>query len=217
MPVGPTGCEGNHAGRADSAWFLGASFGMFTSELRFSDGTEPDITEQSVVASGGYRWAGGWSARVAAGAVLGGTLEHGGRAHDVGAGWMAAAGLSRSFPLGERWFVSGNVTAGVSSTSTTEQQAGSMSEAVSLAAVDVRLGVLAGVTLWQRWSPYVLARGFGGPVLWTLDGEDITGSDQHHYQLGVGSTVALPWSLTLLVDASVVGERAVSLGLSAEL
>lgn len=190
---------------------------MFTSELRFSDDTEPEITEQSLVASGGYRWGTGWSVRVAAGAVLSGKLEHDGRVHDVGAGWMAAAGLSRSWRFGERWFVSGSLTAGVSSTSTTEQQAGAMSERVGLTATDLRLGVLAGVTLWQRWSPYLLARGFGGPVLWALDGEDINGSDQHFFQLGVGSSVALPWRLTLLVDASLLGERAFSLGLSAEL
>jgi hypothetical protein len=44
--------------------------GAFTSELRFEDDTEPEITETSLVVSGGYRWGPGWSARLTAGAVM---------------------------------------------------------------------------------------------------------------------------------------------------
>lgn len=166
-----------------------------------------------MVASGGYRWGQGWSARLAAGAVLGGSLAHDGRTHDVGTGWLVAASLARSVTFAGRGFVAGSVTAGVSSTST-EEGAG-MSE--RLTAGDVRLGVLAGVTLWERLSPYALARAFGGPVMWTLDGDDITGTDQHHYQLGLGVNASLPWDLSALVDVSLLGERAVSIGVSAEL
>ena len=195
---------------------MGASFGAFTSELRFDDESEPSITETSLVASGGYRWGAGWSVRLAAGAVLGGSLELGGSTYDVEPGWLVAAGVSRIFTFAGRWFVSGSVTAGVSSTSTRADAPGAMD--ASLTAGDVRLGVIAGVTLWERLSPYVLARAFGGPVMWTLGGADITGSDQHHYQLGVGASASLPWwNLSVLVDGSLLGERALSLGISAEL
>lgn len=210
------GCEGNHAERPERAWFVGASFGAFTSELRFDDESEPSITETSLVASGGYRWGDGWSVRLAAGAVLGGSLELGGSTYDVEPGWLVVAGVSRSFTFSERWFVSGSVTAGVSSASTRADAPGGMD--ASLTAGDVRLGVIAGVTLWERLSPYVLARAFAGPVMWTLGGEDITGSDQHHYQLGVGASVSLPWwSASVVVDGSLLGERALSIGVSAEL
>lgn len=184
--------------------------------LRFDDDSEPSITETSLVASGGYRWGDGWSVRLAAGAVLGGSLELGGSTYDVEPGWLVVAGVSRSFTFSERWFVSGSVTAGVSSASTRADAPGGMD--ASLTAGDVRLGVIAGVTLWERLSPYVLARAFAGPVMWTLGGEDITGSDQHHYQLGVGTSVSLPWwSASVVVNGSLLGERALSIGISAEL
>lgn len=216
-PVGPTGCEGNHEERPERAWSLGASVGAFATDLRFEDDTEPDITETSLVVSGGYRWGAGWSARLAAGAVLAGTLEHDGRTHEVGTGWLVAASLSRSFPFAERWFVAGSITAGFSSTSTEEDLAAGMGERVDLTAMDVRLGAIVGVTLWDRLSPYALARAFGGPVMWTLDGAEITGSDQHHYQLGLGLSASLPWNLSAMLDASVLGERALSIGITAEL
>lgn len=217
-PVGPTGCEGTYQSRPERAWFLGASFGAFASELRFDDDTtEPDITESSLVASGGYRWGQGWSARLAAGAVLAGTIEHDGRTHEVGTGWLVAASLSRSFTFAERWFAAGSITAGFSSTSTEEDLGAGMGERVDLAAGDVSLGVIAGATLWERVSPYALARAFGGPVLWTLDDADITGTDQHHYQLGLGVNASLPWDLSALVDVSLLGERSLSIGVTAEL
>jgi hypothetical protein len=169
------------------------------------------------VASGGYRWGEGWSARLAAGAVLAGTLEHDGRTHEVGTGWVVAGSVSRSFTFAEQWFAAGSVTAGFSSTSTREDLGASMGESVDLMSADVRLGVIAGVTLWERLSPYAQARAFGGPVLWKLDGEDITGSDQHHYQLGLGMSAMLPWDLGAMVDVSLLGERALSIGVSAEL
>lgn len=195
---------------------MGASFGAFTSELRFDDDSEPSITETSLVASGGYRWGKGWSVRLAAGAVLGGSLELGDSTHDVAPGWLVVAGVSRNVTFAGRWFVSGSVTAGVSSTRTREDAPGAMD--ARLSAGDVRLGVIAGVTLWERLSPYLLARAFGGPVMWTLGGEDITGSDQHHYQLGAGASASLPWwNASVLVDGSVLGERALSIGVSAEL
>jgi hypothetical protein len=59
-------------------------------------------------------------------------------------------------------------------------------------------------------SPYLLARGFAGPVSWTLDGMDVTGQDKHHYQLGAGASLALPGNTMLQVDVSALGERSLS-------
>lgn len=149
--------------------------------------------------------------------MLGGSLELGGTTYDVEPGWLVAAAVSRSFAFAERWFVAGSITAGASSAST-RVDAGVMDETATITAIDVRLGVIAGVTLWERLSPYVLARAFGGPVFWSLAGEEIRGSDQYHYQLGLGANASLPWwNLSVLVDGSVLGERALSIGVSAEL
>ncbi|WP_428266039.1 hypothetical protein [Haliangium sp.] len=194
---------------------MGASYGFFSSDLSFDNDIEPAISQQMLLAAGGYRWGAGWSVRGSAGAILGGTIEHGDRRHDVATGWAAVAAVSKNWSFGGRYFAAGSFSLGVSSTSTREDAPGAMD--VDLTAFDARLGALAGVTLWQRVSPYVQARAFGGPVMWSLDGEDTTGSDQYHFQLGLGTSVSLPWDLSVLVDGSFLGERALSVGVSAEL
>jgi hypothetical protein len=156
-----------------------------------------------------------WSVRVAAGAILGGTIIHDQRTHDVSPGWLTTVSGSRQWRFGvaELWFASASVTLGMSRAKTQETTGGMEGESVSLGAADFRVGALAGLTLAERYSPYVLVRGFGGPVSWQLDGQDITGTDQHHYQLGAGMTVQLPFAATVLVDASFLGERSLSVGL----
>lgn len=87
---------------------------------------------------------------------------------------------------------------------------------MSLVAVDFRLGVMAGRT-FGAVSPYVLARGFGGPVSWTLDGMDVSGTDTHHYQVGAGASFATDGGLAVSLDVSALGEQAASLGMSLRL
>jgi hypothetical protein len=108
------------------------------------------------------------------------------------------------------WFVTGTVGLSASRATTIEQQ---MTAKVSIIATDLRLGVMAGRRLGIV-SPYVLARGFGGPVWWSVDGEDVTGTDTHKYQLGAGASVTLRSGLALLVDVAALGERSASLGMS---
>ena len=60
----------------------------------------------------------------------------------------------------------------------------------------------------------MLARGFGGPVSWTLDGESVTGTDTSKFQLGAGANVALPGELSMQLDVAALGERSISLGAS---
>ena len=73
------------------------------------------------------------------------------------------------------------------------------------------------VRTFGAFSPYLLARAFAGPVLWNWDGEDITGTDTHHFQLGAGASVSIGPRVTLLVDLAALGERAASLGMAVNL
>lgn len=212
-PVGPTGCEGSYESDTAKNWFASASYGLFASELQFN-GTgniQPEIFEQMVVAAAGRQIADAWSVRLAAGAIVDGMLSHDGRDHDVGTGWLVSASGARKWSFGQRFFATATLTLGFSSTSTVETGA---NETVSLTAADARLGALVGATLADRFAPYVLARAFGGPVSWQVDGQDIVGSDRHHYQLGVGASVRLPLNASALVDASFLGERSLSVGVS---
>jgi hypothetical protein len=198
-------------------WFVSASYGVFRSELRFTGSVEPDIAEQMVVVAAGRQLPRAFSVRLAAGAIVDGTLSHDGRSHDVAAGWLVSASAARKWTFGpsQRFFATASLTAAWSSTHTRETMDGAGApDSIGLTAGDMRVGALVGVTLADRVAPYLLARGFGGPVSWQVDGRDITGTDQHHYQLGAGASVRLPFDASALVDASVLGERSLSIGLS---
>jgi len=105
--------------------------------------------------------------------------------------------------------VTGSLGAGASRTTTRESGGASH----SLVGIDVlRVGAMAGRTFGPV-SPYVMARGFGGPVLWTLDGMDVTGTDTSKFQLGAGVS-ATTSGLSFLLDVSALGERSASFGMS---
>lgn len=188
---------------------MGATYGFFQTRLAHPDGISlrEDVTS---VAFG--RRLGEYTLHGNVGAVLGGSLETLGRTFDIGPGWLGNVSLARRWLLGEdrSWFVTGSLTVGASSAPTRE--AGIRGEDIT--ALDLRLGVIGGVTLWQLVSPYLLARAFSGPVLWARDGEEIRVGDLYHYNLGAGMSLRLPWNVIALVDVSALGERSLSLGMS---
>jgi hypothetical protein len=178
--------------------------------VKFDEGTF-ELTEQAATAFAGYSMASGWSIRVSLGALLDGTLA-GDSTHDLHTGVVGAVGVARQWTLGDGyWFINGSAGVSIAATSTHEMGA---TDDPRLIAGDVRVGVMAGRTFAQIWSPYVLARAFGGPVSWTLAGNDTVGSDTRHFQLGVGLSIATELGLTIVADISLLGEQAASLGVS---
>lgn len=164
-----------------------------------------------MTASAGYAWPARWSVRAAIGMLLDGDLEGAGRTHDIGPGVVAAASVAKQWAFGD-WFVIGTFGVGASRTETVEDRPGAAHQ--SLIATDLfRLGGTAGRTFGML-SPYLLARGFGGPVFWSLDDEDVRGSDIHHFQLGGGASLTTASGLSILVDVAALGERSVSLGMA---
>lgn len=75
-------------------------------------------------------------------------------------------------------------------------------------AADVRAGVSVGWLLWDRFTPYVTTRVFGGPVFWRGQ----TGTDQFHFQLGAGFVLGLPGGFDLVAECVPLGEQALSAG-----
>ena len=57
-----------------------------------------------------------------------------------------------------------------------------------------------GTTLWDAFSPYVLARIFGGPVFWRYAGQAVTGTDVYHYQFGAGFALSLARTVDVFVE-----------------
>jgi len=75
---------------------------------------------------------------------------------------------------------------------------------------DIRPGFVGSLGASRQWR-------FGGPVSWVVAGEDVTGSDVHHFQLGAGVSVALPSGPSAVLDLSLAGEQSASLGVSWQL
>lgn len=141
--------------------------------------------------------------------MLDGALDGDGRTHDIGPGIVLAAAVAKQWERGA-WFVTGSL--GAAAARVTTREAGG--DRTALVAVDVlRVGVQAGRAFGPA-RPYVLARAFGGPVWWRLDGADRTGTDIHHYQLGVGGSVTTRAGLSLSIDLAALGERSATLGAS---
>ncbi len=181
--------------------------------VRFGD-DELELSEQAATAFAGYSTPDGWSVRVALGALLDGRLQRDQMAgtYDLERGLVAAVGLARHWALGDgQWFITGSAGISVAATSTHELGA---TDDPSFVAGDGRVGMIAGRSFAKTWNPYLLARGFGGPIWWTLDGRDATGSDTHHFQLGAGVSVVTSIGLTFVVDISAFGEQSASLGAS---
>lgn len=163
-----------------------------------------------MTASAGYATASRWSFRGSIGAVLDGHLEDATRTHSIGPGIVVAVAAAKQFER-DAWFVTGSLGAAISRTTTDEETAGAGRR--TLVGVDlIRIGVMGG-RRFGSVSPYVAARGFGGPVSWTLDGMDVTGTDTSKFQLGAGVSVTTS-GVSFLVDVSALGERSVSLGVS---
>lgn len=194
--------------------FVGGAFGVTETRLLFEGDRHYDFQSQAVTAFAGYRMTSGWSVQGSLGAILGGELvgDEMPGTFDIGTGVVASVTGARSWALGDgRWFVNGSASFAIAR-SPTEEMGGTASD--PLLATDLRLGATAGRTFADRVSPYAMVRVFGGPALWTIAGDDVTGSDPSHLQLGGGVNVSLPGRLSAVIDVSVLGERSLAFGLS---
>ena len=151
-----------------------------------------------------------WTLGGALGSTVAGLIDLQGNPFDVSPGPVVAATASFR-PLDEGTvapfvLLTGAVTA---SLSWTAPSGGGPSS--PLTAFDVRVGALAGKTIAQVVTPYLLARVFGGPVLASLAGQSYVGTDAYHYQLGGGVSVHAG-RVDVLVEGVPLGERGVVAG-----
>jgi hypothetical protein len=165
----------------------------------------------------GRRFGERFTLSLAAGAILDGELRGQGSVYDIGPGFLAS--LTAAYRLlggpGKNPFLTLTLGYGMSFSETHE--IGGAREDERLMAADTRLGALFGVTLFDFWSPYLAARIFGGPVNWQRRGEDRTGSDRHHYAIGLGSSFAVAPTLSIVLEAIPLGERTYGAGFSLSL
>jgi len=148
-----------------------------------------------------------------AGAAFGGFLRLPDGEHQFTPGPAALLGADyRAYDDG-RYFLL--LTSGFSFTAARTHAPGEANQ--SYTAFDLRLGAQFGIELARVFRPYVLARVFGGPILWHYNGKAVTGTDAHHYQLGAGAAVRVSKTLNIFVEGVPLGEQAVALGVGLSL
>jgi hypothetical protein len=189
---------------------LGLNGGYASTRLVFDGSRNVDLKQGAVSLSLDRRFSPELGLAVSAGATLGGTLQAGDQKYTQHPGPVLAFGASYRLvdPAKQPLFVLLGATLS-GSTSTTE--GGGARERYS--AFDARGSIVAGKTFAGLLSPYAVARAFGGPVFWRLDGASVTGTDKYHYQLGLGLSVTLPAHLDLFVEVAPLGETRASAGI----
>jgi hypothetical protein len=208
-PDGVAACSlDEHREATRRRWRVGAS-GVYTSTaLRFSGSRRAEETRSALLASVGYQPSRRLNLQAGAGVGLGGRLTLPDGAHDFAAGPSALVGASwRALDDGAPFLV---LTSLLSFSAARTSLAGAPS--VAYEALDLRVGVMGGVTLWRALSPYATARAFGGPVFWRYQGAAVSGTDVHHYQVGAGLALSIAGRLGVFVEGIPLGERAVSAG-----
>ena len=174
----------------------------FRSTLIFSNTESVKIEQIAAIASFEMRATKNLTWQVAAGGLLAGKLTTWDGPHNTGGGGVVSGGVSWNVleSSGAIPFVMISASASVSLMPT---YAGLYS------GIDLRAAAAAGYTFFDRLTPYLTVRGFGGPVFWRQQ----VGTDVYHFQVGVGLVLGLPAGFDLSAELIPLGEQRVFLGL----
>jgi hypothetical protein len=214
-PVGPTGlaleCGAASADEGGPRRFrAGADVGGARTTIVFTGGRDVGLQQLTTVARLEFLLQPRVTVFAGGGAVVGGTATVDGTDFHVQPGWVVTAGAS-FLALTEterRPFLLATAVLGYAATHTRQSDA---DPEVAWHEGDARLGVAVGKSFgWAR--PYAVARAFGGPVTWTLGGQSISGTDQHHYQLGAGAGFDLPGHFDANIEVVPLGEQGLVFG-----
>ncbi len=198
-------CGGD--GDEERPWRVGVNGAYSATKLVFSSGggsVDASFAKYAVMASVDRRLGDRWTVGGGIGTTVTGDIDVNGVTSTISPGPLGA--ITASFRPIDEGTVAPFVLLSASLAASLSWAASS-----SLSAFDVRLGVAAGKTIADVVTPYVLARAFGGPVLWSIAGASATGTDAYHYQLGGGVSVRLG-RVDLVAEGVPLGERAVVVG-----
>lgn len=176
------------------------------------DGDRADLELSSVSLAASYPIGEKTTLRAGLGSVLDGELRpEAGSIHEFEPGGLAFAGINynSSEGQGSRPSVDLSLQFGVTWAETVEK---GTDQRADYSAADFRLGVQTTWTVGSRFYPYLAGRVFGGPVNWESEGESLTGSDIHHYQVAAGAAVGLG-PVLLFAEWAALGEQGLSFGI----
>jgi hypothetical protein len=190
---------------------LALSVGGLTTQLSF-DGLSQRLDELSTAVAFTYRPS-RWSLQGSLGVVLGGSLDGQLGNYRLQPGILASASVGYTFVDGTGpWpYVAASATVGVASAGAYNQT--NSSDRPQFTALDFRLSAVIGKRFFDFWLPYAGVAVFGGPVFFDPAGQALTGGDQHHFRLSVGSSFSLPAHLEAFVEVGFLGEQNVLVGL----
>jgi hypothetical protein len=210
-PVGLTGTCGEGL-EEDRPFQLSLSGGGLTTDLTF-DGVTQRLDEVSSAVAFTYRPS-RWSVQASVGVVIGGSLDGQLGNYRLQPGILSSVSVSYAFldGSGALPFVAASFTFGVATASTYNEA--NAADRPQFTALDFRLSAVIGKRLFGFWLPYGGVAVFGGPVYFAPAGQSLTGSDEHHFRLSVGSSFSLPAHLEVFVEVGFFGEQNVLLGLS---
>jgi hypothetical protein len=195
---------------------VGVSTGWVSTHLELTTAgvtQEASFTKTAVTASLERRFGDRWTFGASAGSTLAGTLQPPVSTYDVSPGpLLTFTGSFRALDEGRvAPFVLLTASLGGGLSWTTPSSGAASGGRQSLWAFDGRLGVAAGKTIADRFTPYALARAFGLPVLWSQQGQSTVGTDAYHYQLGAGLVVR-GGAFDLELEGVPLGEKAIVVG-----
>lgn len=190
-------------------WSMGVAGVSTWTELKFDD-LNARQQRNAIVATAAYAPSRRLTVQVSAGAAFAGELRAPNGTHEFSVGPTGAVGIVYTLVEGRPFVALSGVLSG--SHATTQRRG--RAETVNYDAFDLRLGLIAGTTVFDILSPYLVVRAFGGPVFWTYENEAQTGTDIAHYQLGVGVVLRPVAPIAVFVEGIPLGERALSGGAS---
>ena len=205
---------------------LSASYAFTSTTILFGSGRRADLTRHAVFGEAQIPLtrSGVITGLIGAGGIAGGALVHGAARDSIGPGFAGDVGIAGRVYDGKGWlpFLQLTATLSVTHMGTRTDDKGTRTDgsaspagasSQNFTAGDLRVGVIAGETFAEVFSPYVTARAFGGPVAWRYDGDAVTGTDLYKYQVGGGLSLALfQRRLDVFAEAIAFGERGVAAG-----
>lgn len=198
-----------------SRFNTGLGIGSLNTTLRFSGETEVDLSMNTMSIAGTWSLNNNWTFRSGIGRILSGSLvpENSAR-QDILPGTLYSVGLEYMALIGQDAvpFIHLAVLYGGSFT-TVEDPLAKSSTTTDYNSSDLRFNGRATWVLNQQIFSYISSSFFAGPVNWTLNGKEVTGSDIYHYQVAMGAAYRLG-SLSVFGEWSGIGEQTLAAGLS---
>jgi len=212
----PPQCSANNPYEVEeqrSRLVIGFGIGSLNSTLRFAGSEDVDLELRTASLSGSWQLNNKLSLRGGLGLILDGDLtDSNDFIQNVQPGGVISAGFEYQATLGEGYTPSLDFSLFLSGSATEVENPDDMSK-TSYTSSDLRLGGRASWNIKNKLFPFASARFFGGPVNWTLNGKDVTGSDIHHYQLAAGAAMQFG-NVGTFFEYAGIGEKAMSLGVS---